>query len=127
MICHQMAERSFDVAGMQMAVCARCTGIYAGITAGAMLAAVGMVSGRPAGWIGRSRGVSSRQALIAVAVPTAATLAIEWAGVWDPRNGVRALAGAILGAGVALVVLTLHYDECVLRRPTVPHRPATRI
>ena len=29
-VCHQMAERSFIVEGMQMPFCARCTGIYIG-------------------------------------------------------------------------------------------------
>ena len=29
-VCHQMAERSFIMEGMQMPLCARCTGIYIG-------------------------------------------------------------------------------------------------
>ena len=29
-VCHQMAERSFILEGMQMPFCARCTGIYTG-------------------------------------------------------------------------------------------------
>ena len=32
--CHQLAERSFHVNGIQLAVCARCAGIYAGIFLG---------------------------------------------------------------------------------------------
>src|SRR5260370_37403152 len=31
-ICHQIPERSFFIAGHQFAVCARCTGLYAGFT-----------------------------------------------------------------------------------------------
>lgn len=30
-VCHQMAERSFLFHGMQMPLCARCTGIYTGV------------------------------------------------------------------------------------------------
>ena len=30
-VCHQMAERSFLFDGMQMPLCARCTGIYTGV------------------------------------------------------------------------------------------------
>ena len=30
-VCHQMAERSFIFDGMQMPLCARCTGIYTGV------------------------------------------------------------------------------------------------
>src|SRR6267142_1248191 len=31
-VCHQLPERSFYIAGHQFAVCARCTGLYAGFT-----------------------------------------------------------------------------------------------
>src|SRR6476646_4561444 len=30
MLCHQLPERSFFIAGHQFAVCARCTGLYGG-------------------------------------------------------------------------------------------------
>src|SRR3712207_2658477 len=33
-VCHQLGERSFHVAGFQMAVCARCFGLYAGALSG---------------------------------------------------------------------------------------------
>ncbi len=36
--CHQKAERSLSVFGGQMAVCARCFGIYAGAIAGSLAA-----------------------------------------------------------------------------------------
>ena len=36
-ICHQIPERSFHVAGQQLPLCARCTGIYMGALAGFVL------------------------------------------------------------------------------------------
>ena len=46
-ICHQMPERSFHLGGLQIPVCARCLGIYAGfaLTAGAQRDDVGFALG----------------------------------------------------------------------------------
>src|SRR5574341_842745 len=33
-ICHQIGERSFHIAGQQLPLCARCTGIYMGVLTG---------------------------------------------------------------------------------------------
>lgn len=41
-ICHQEAARSPFFAGEQLAVCHRCSGIYAGLLAGALLALFGL-------------------------------------------------------------------------------------
>jgi uncharacterized membrane protein len=35
--CHQLAGRSFHVNGIQLAVCARCTGVYLGLFLGGVL------------------------------------------------------------------------------------------
>ena len=34
--CHQLAERSFHIFGAQLALCARCTGIWAGLLLGTL-------------------------------------------------------------------------------------------
>lgn len=134
-VCHQRPERSFHLAGAQLPVCARCFGIYLGAALGAVMTAVRRFVGSPtafSGRIGGSRPTRSRSARLAprallaiVGLPTVASIAFEWTGVWDPQNIGRAAAGLMLGAGVAAVVLTLHYGECVPRRPNVPHRPPT--
>ena len=113
LVCHQRPERSFHLAGAQLPVCARCLGIYAGV-------ALGLLA--------RSRRIlvfGPVIAIIGVALPTVATLVVEWTGLWNPGNPIRAAAGTLLGAGVAAVVVTLHYDECTLRRPIAssPPRP----
>jgi len=55
------------------------------------------------------------------ALPTIVTVALEWSGVSFPTNVVRAVAGVVVGAGGALVVMsavaTLNYNECLRRRP----------
>ena len=38
LVCHQIPERSFHLGGSQLAVCARCVGIYAGAAGGAVAA-----------------------------------------------------------------------------------------
>lgn len=94
-ICHQIAERSFHIDGAQLPVCARCLGIYAGAAAGVVAA----ILGRP----GRFRNAALVMAL--AAVPTALTLVVEWTGVWVPSNVARALAGAIFGIILAVVIM----------------------
>ena len=121
-ICHQLPERSFHVGAVQLPVCARCLGIYAGLAVGGLVAVVRR----------RRMGPDRARIVAAVgAVPTLITVAAEWIGVWQTSNGVRFLAGLPLGAAIACVVIgvlaTLHYDECVRRPPITPHRPPSLI
>jgi uncharacterized membrane protein len=121
LICHQRPERSFHLAGAQLPVCARCLGIYAGAAFGLVVATTSgrVYKARRAlqTFVGRVLFFGPAQTLIVVTVPTLVTLVVEWVGLWNPGNAVRAIAGAIAGAGVAAVVVTLHYDECTQRRP----------
>jgi len=109
-VCHQLFDRSFHVWDRQMPVCARCSGLYAG----APLGIVGVFARR------RSSDRRSQTArhdwplrrlrtiLIAAAVPTLATVAVEGVGIAEPTNLVRAVTALPLGFGVAWVVgLTL--------------------
>ena len=95
-VCHQRPERSLHVAGARMPVCGRCTGLY-------LSAAIGVLTGFA--WAGarrvrggRERAADWRRWLLAAAVPTALTLALEWLGVWVPSNAVRAAAAVPFGA-----------------------------
>lgn len=115
-ICHQRPERSFWVEGLQLPVCARCLGIYAGVVLGA---AVGPFMGR----------VRRPQLLIIVSIaPALASVVAEWAGLARPSNGVRALTGLVAGAVIAAILLaTLNYERCAPPRPIAPKRPPTPI
>ena len=99
-VCHQRPERSFHWHGAQLAVCARCTGIYLGAWATLILAPL------PPSSYTRWAGPPARIArLLAVAaVPMALTLAAEWTGVWIPSKVTRAGTGVLLGGAVALIV-----------------------
>jgi uncharacterized membrane protein len=103
-LCHQRPERSFHLAGAQLPVCARCTGLYVG-------GALGVVA-----WLmwrrqrsetaARLDAKSATRMLLIAAVPTAFTVATASVGIWDLSNAGRAalalplgvVAGALLAA-----------------------------
>jgi uncharacterized membrane protein len=124
-ICHQIPERSFHLAGVQVPVCARCLGIYAGAAAAAVIHVLGAFTGGSARWRILSP-QTARLVFVLSALPTLETVRLEWTGVWHGTNFVRAIAGVVVGAGGALVVMsavaTLHYSECQRRRPIGPSR-----
>jgi uncharacterized membrane protein len=99
LVCHQRPERSFHLDGAQLAVCARCTGIYFGACAAAAVALLPpsrysrLADARIVGLI-----------LAGAALPTAVTVAAEWAAWWLPSSAVRAAAGLPLGVAGAFVV-----------------------
>ena len=113
-ICHQRPERSFNLDGSQLPVCARCLGVYSGAAVGAWLAP----------FISR---VARPRLLIALsAVPAVLSLVVEWSGLAHPTNVWRAATGLVAGGIIAAVVLaTLHYEQCVPPRPIEPSRPPT--
>ncbi|MGH9370554.1 MAG: DUF2085 domain-containing protein [Vicinamibacterales bacterium] len=96
-ICHQRPERSFHARGTRLPVCARCSGLYVAGTLGAL-----------AGWIGiPAVPRRTRALLIAAAIPTAITVAAEWAGLAAPSNFVRALAALPLGGAAGWLFVRL--------------------
>jgi uncharacterized membrane protein len=100
LVCHQRPERSFHWSGAQLAVCARCTGIYLGACVTAVLVFL-----PPRRYAVLVRDVRRLRAwTVAAAAPTAVTVAAEWAGWWQPSAFVRAATGVMLGALAGLVV-----------------------
>jgi len=98
LICHQRAERSFYVAGVQQPVCARCAGLYGSAAAGSL----------------------------AAAAPTALTVVLELAGLAHPSNTVRAMCALPFGAAAAWVVIQSLRAEAAEARRFGQARQATR-
>lgn len=95
-VCHQQSARSFYLAGAQLPVCARCTGLYAGVTCGALLCAL---------WRPMLRFSRLRMLLVASAAPTVITWVGEAVRLAEPSNLTRAIAAAPLGLAVATAVM----------------------
>jgi uncharacterized membrane protein len=98
-VCHQLPARSFHLWGAQMPVCARCTGLYLGA---AVVAIALTFRSTDKFAIGPS---AARRLLVVAALPTIATLVIEWSTGHMPSNWIRAATGVCLGAAAAAVVL----------------------
>ena len=124
-VCHQLPARSFHTWAAQWPVCARCTGIYFGAAVVAVVATVRLkpdttydtVRLKPDSmYITRMSTRRARGLLVAAALPTAVTLIYEWTTGDTPSNAVRALAGAPLGAAVALIVIEALRIQAAARR-----------
>jgi uncharacterized membrane protein len=95
-VCHQIPERSFHISGIQLPVCARCSGLYLGAVIG--MAALLAASSRCISFAG------ARTLLIVTSIPTVVTAATAWVGLWDPANAVRATLALPLGFAVGAIV-----------------------
>jgi uncharacterized membrane protein len=101
LVCHQLPERSFFLAGRQFPVCARCSGLYAGV-----------VLGLVAWWVWRRlrpgpHGVDprlARNAFLVVLLPTAVSWVSGELGFWDGSNLTRAVLALPLGVTAGAIV-----------------------
>ena len=118
-LCHQLPERSYFIDGHQLAVCSRCTGIYAGFAFMLLLYPLirslkSPVMPRPS-W------------LLLAALPLAIDVGVNFSGFWQNTHTSRLLTGAVLGGAVVFYVmpgiieLSLRYP----RRPAATEQRAT--
>jgi uncharacterized membrane protein len=118
-LCHQIPARSFFAAGHPLAVCSRCTGIYAGFFVATicypLLRSLRDIQTPPRKWL-----------FIAVA-PLAIDFSVEFFGIWNNTHLSRFLTGALLGATAVFYVLPglidLSLREWRGARPTVSTSP----
>lgn len=101
LLCHQIAERSFHLHGFQLPVCGRCLGLYAGTAMGASAGAGALFARAVSPLPRRTIGLTT----IVAALPTAATVVLEFGAGWNVSNLTRAAAAVPLAAVVAFVVL----------------------
>jgi uncharacterized membrane protein len=102
-ICHQRPERSFCIFGGEVAVCARCLGIYLGAAVGLLLRI--------------SRTIAVRLLIAAVAANLLDAVT-ELAGLHGNWLAIRFGFGILLGTAGALVISSsVTYGRAVLARP----------
>jgi uncharacterized membrane protein len=124
-VCHQIPERSFHIGAVQLAVCARCLGIYAGGAIGAIAALAWRSAPGPP-----LTSTLLRSLLALAALPTAVTVTLETFQVWSTTNQERAFAGLPCGLAVSFVATAfakLNYNACAPRRRTALSPPSLPI
>jgi uncharacterized membrane protein len=96
-LCHQIPERSFLIGGYQFAVCARCTGLYAGFSVATcgypLLRSLRRIDAPPRKW------------LFIAAAPLAVDFALGYLGIWENTHLSRFLTGTLLGAAAVFYVM----------------------
>jgi uncharacterized membrane protein len=96
-VCHQIPERSFFIAEHQFAVCARCTGLYAGFTVATVL--------YPLVRSLRQTEAPRRRWLFLAAAPLTVDFALGFFGIWNNTHLSRFTTGALLGAVAVFYVM----------------------
>ena len=95
-ICHGRIERSLELFGAPMPICARCTGIYAGLL-------IGLV----AYWLFRSlREKTMRMIAFAAVTPLAIDGLTQLTGLRESTNELRIATGLIAGIAFGLWILS---------------------
>lgn len=94
--CHQMPERALQLAGHPLAVCARCTGLYAGALAGLLVYPLARSLRRTdAPWRGW---------LLLAGVPTSVDFLLGVTGLWENTPASRFSTALVLGAVAAFYI-----------------------
>jgi uncharacterized membrane protein len=110
MLCHQLPERSYFIEGHQLAVCSRCTGLYAGFTFTLLLypliGSLKKTVAPPRSW------------LLLSAVPLLIDVAVNFFGFWHNTHGSRLLTGALPGAVAVFYVMPGIIDLSLRFSPT---------
>ena len=95
--CHQRPDRSYFIEGHKLAVCSRCTGLYAGFAFTLLI--------YPLVRSLRSAATPPRRVLFLAAVPLLIDFSLTFFGVWENTHTSRLLTGALLGSVVVFYVM----------------------
>ena len=113
-LCHQIPERSYFIAEHKLAVCARCTGLYAGFAL--MLVLYPLI--RPLRTVEWPR----RELLILAAAPMAIDFGLTFVGIWENTHTSRLLTGLLLG-GASVFYMMPGLMELATRKTREIPRP----
>ena len=97
MLCHQLPERSYFIDGHKLAVCSRCTGIYAGFAFTLLLYPLIRSLRNPV--------MPPPSWLLLAALPLAIDFGVNFFGFWQNTHTSRLLTGALLGSAVVFYVM----------------------
>jgi uncharacterized membrane protein len=95
--CHQRPDRSYFFAGHKLAVCSRCTGLYAGFAVTLLL--------YPLIRSLRNNTNPPPIFLFLAAVPLAIDFSLTFFGIWDNTHTSRLLTGTLLGSVAVFYVM----------------------
>ena len=95
--CHQRSDRSYFIEGHKLAVCSRCTGLYAGFAFTLLV--------YPLLRSLRSAATPPRKVLFLAAVPLLIDFGLTFFGVWENTHTSRLLTGALLGSVTVFFVM----------------------
>jgi len=96
-LCHQIPERSYFIDGHKLAVCSRCTGIYAGFAFTLLI--------YPLLRSLRNTATPPRSLLILAALPLAIDFSLTFFGIWENTHTSRLLTGLLLGSVAVFYVM----------------------
>ena len=112
-ICHQRPERSYFIDGHKLAVCSRCTGLYAGFALTLLL--------YPLIRSLRATTTPPRSWLLLAAVPLGIDFGLTFFGIWENTHTSRLVTGALLGSVAVFYVVPGLMDLSL--RPLQPSKP----
>jgi uncharacterized membrane protein len=96
-VCHQIPERSLHLEGNKLAVCSRCTGLYAGFALSVLL--------YPLARSLRRVDTPGRLWLLLAALPIGVDWTLGFFGLWANTHLSRFMTGALFSAVAAVYVL----------------------
>ena len=112
-ICHQRPDRSYFIDGHKLAVCSRCTGLYAGFAFTLLLypliRSLRITTTPPRSW------------LLLALVPLGIDFSLTFFGIWENTHTSRLLTGALLGSVAVFYVVPGLMDLSL--RPLRASRP----
>lgn len=115
-ICHQIPERSLNLAAHQMAVCSRCFGVYGGLLTGIAIyplwRPIDEVEPIPRFW------------LFLALIPVALDWSLTAFGIWENTHVSRLITGLILGFACATFIVPAVVE--VVRHLSARRRPGIK-